>query len=126
MPGSIGTLSGRVNRRSRSAGGVGRISPYPCGVRGRTRVPSHGGGTVPGARRAVDDGLRVGIGDARVGVVVMLGRTVGVTGVAVVACVAGEDTADDEAWDAGAPQPVSTVISATVPVFRNHVLTTPR
>src|SRR5687767_4136496 len=47
-PGSIGTVSGRVNRRSRKAFGVRRGAAYPLSVNGRKRVPSHGGGTVPG------------------------------------------------------------------------------
>jgi hypothetical protein len=71
----MGIESGRFQRRTRMTRGVGRTSPYPAAVSGSTRVPSHGGGTVPGAgRREADevlesDGLREGsavVGDAGV------------------------------------------------------------
>src|SRR5690606_6654106 len=45
LPGSAGSASGRVKRRLRRAGGVVR----PVAPSGNSRVPSHDGGTVPGA-----------------------------------------------------------------------------
>ena len=40
-------VSGRVNRRRTSSCGVGRTSPNPSAVRGRTRLPNHDGGAAP-------------------------------------------------------------------------------
>ena len=67
VPGRAGSVSGRVNRRLTSCGGVGRISPYPSARRGSTRVPSQEGGAVPGAGRlgvALALGVGVGVGVA--------------------------------------------------------------
>ncbi len=53
-PGSIGTWSGSVKARRRSAGGVGRTSPNPVAVSGRTRSKSHDGGVLPRPYAAAD------------------------------------------------------------------------
>ncbi|MDH2414848.1 hypothetical protein [Nocardioides sp. CER19] len=79
-------MSGRVNRRLRSSFGVGRISPYPAAVVGRTRVPSHVGGTVPGAGAAesvtAGGGVVAGavVGEAGDVVGVLVGDVVGDVG----------------------------------------------
>jgi len=102
-PGSIGTVSGSVNRRFLSDLGVRRISPYPAAVLGRTRVPSQGGGTVPDEGRAV--------------VTVGLGAGVGVTvGVTVAGKLAGELAGEAVGGVAeGAPEQPASTSSAAAP-----------
>jgi hypothetical protein len=76
LPGKGVTVSGSVNRRSRSSGGVGWISPNPAAVRGSTRVPSHDGATVPSG---TDEVAEVeGVGEP--GESGELGEAVGVVG----------------------------------------------
>jgi hypothetical protein len=76
-------VSGSVNRRCRSAAGVGRCTPKPASVRGNGRVPSHEGGEVPGAGAGYDDSLGVGAGLVEVGL-----AGAGLDGLVVAECTA--------------------------------------
>src|SRR5690349_9466942 len=106
VPGSMGSRSGRVNRRTRSAGGVGRISPKPFDRVGSTRVPSQLGGVAPTTGRS--DGR--GVGWTR-----REGEGEGDGEDVAVAEGAGESDGGDDAPSACEPQAASTSRPTTEP-----------
>jgi hypothetical protein len=109
-------------RRTLMTRGVGRTSPNPSAVLGRTRVPSHDGGTVPSAAGCGEGEPAGGLGEGPVVVGPGCGLvTDGVAGGAAGGLVGGvtDGAADDVGGAAGwaarcaAPHAVRALASAT-------------